>query len=53
MFRERERKEKKRETDVKNIARLPLVCIADEESNPQPRHVPWLGIEPANFQFVG
>ena len=45
-----ESREKERE---RNINWLPLAPAPIEGPAPQPRHVPWLGMEPVTFRFAG
>ena len=56
-FRERGRgRERGRETSMweRNISLLPLICTPiNQGPNLPPMYVPWLGIEPATFQFTG
>ena len=50
------RREEKRERniDVRGKHQLVASCTyPDWGPNPQPRHVPWLGMEPVTFCFVG
>ena len=54
-FRERRREgERGRGTLIweRNIDWLPVLCTLTG-TEPEPRQVPWRGIEPANFQFTG
>ena len=56
-FREREgkeRRERERNIDLRVKHRLVATCMCpNQEPNLQPRHVPWLGIEPATLRFMG
>ena len=56
LFLERgEGREKGNERNIdtrENIDRLPLATPPNQGRGPQPRQVPWLGIEWATFQFV-
>ena len=59
MFRERVRRRERekrgeRNIDVREKHRLVASCMHPNHGlNPQLRHVPWLGIEPANFGCTG
>ena len=55
IFRERRRKgEREGNIDLREKHCLVASCMhPDWEPNPQPRHVPWLGIKPATLHFVG
>ena len=51
-----EGKEKERERNIKVWEKHWLVASlmsSNQGPNPQPKHVPWLGIEPATFCFAG
>ena len=51
--REREEEKRKRERErEKHLLVISLRCL-DQRLNPQPRYVPWLGIEPATFWCTG
>ena len=53
LFREREREgERERNSNVPEIHGC-LSYAPNYRPGPQPRHVPWLGIEPVTFQFAG
>ena len=47
-------KEGERNINVREKHQLVASCThPDQEPDPQPRHVPWTGIKPMTFQFMG
>ena len=52
-FREKERqRERERNNNMRETSVSCLLHTTNQGPGPQPRHVPWLGIEPVTFQFT-
>ena len=50
---ERRKQERKENIDVREKLIGCLLHAPNQRLNPQPGHMPWLGIEPVTFQFAG